>query len=294
MMVPIKRGWVAIFMVLMGAATFAQQKDSLESINKKRLSRFVLTGGVVYTGTLIGLNQLWYKNSEKQSFQFFNDNAEWMQVDKLGHFYSAFYFSYGTSKALSWCGLSQLKADVWGSLAGFLIMLPIEIMDGHSEAYGASAGDLLANALGAGFYLGQSALWNEVRIIPKFSFHATSYAPLRPETLGNGASELLKDYNGQTYWLSFDMDKFMPFPKWLNLAIGYGANGMVYARNQQNTEAGYSAYRQYYVGLDVDLSAIKTKSKAVKTLLFIAGMVKLPAPTLEFTSKRTTFHGFYF
>ena len=32
-------------------------------------------------------------------FDFFNDNGEWKQVDKIGHFYSTYYFSYGTSRA---------------------------------------------------------------------------------------------------------------------------------------------------------------------------------------------------
>ena len=53
-----------------------------------------------------------------------------------------------------------------------------------------------------------------IRIYPKFSFHRTDYAPLRPDVLGDGlAEEIFKDYNGQTYWLSFDMDKFIKFPK---------------------------------------------------------------------------------
>jgi hypothetical protein len=107
--------------------------------------------------------------------------------------------------------------------------------------------------------------------------------------------EIFKDYNGQTHWLSFDMDKFLPFPRWLNLAAGYGAEGMVYARDAQNLEAGYpGAYRQFYLSIDFDLRAIRSRSKAVNTLIFIASMIKLPAPALEFSPKGTKFHAFYF
>ncbi len=288
--------WYTLFIILLvGSDLLGQVADSTQHANKKRLQTFAIASGATYSVALVGLNELWYKESGKQSFHFFNDNAEWNQVDKFGHFYSAFYLSYGTSKAISWCGLQQRKADALGSLTGFLILLPIEILDGVSTAYGASTGDLVANAAGACFFLLQSTWWKEIRIRPKFSFHQTNYAPLRPNLLGdNFTSELLKDYNGQTYWLSFDMDKFIKFPKWLNLTTGYGAHGMVYAREAPNTEAGYDSYRQYYLGLDFDLTAIKTRSKTLKIIFTIVSMIKLPAPAIEFSSKGTRFHAFYF
>lgn len=273
---------------------FGQSGDS-SVVNKKRLTRFVVISGTACSATWIGLSELWYKDSGQQSFRFFNDNAEWKQADKLGHFYAGFYLSYGTAKGLKWANVPQRKADWVGAVTGFLVLVPIEIFDGFSDAYGASSGDLLANAAGSAFFLTQSLLWNEPRIYPKFSFHRTEYAALRPNTLGDTfTSELLKDYNGQTYWLSFDMDKFIRFPKWLNLAVGYGANGMVYARDSQNAEAGYSAYRQYYVALDFDLTGIKTRSKVLKTIFTLVSLIKLPAPTLEFSEKGTRFHVAYF
>ena len=273
-----------------------QQADSVRSVNKNRLRAMAISGTVVYAGTLAGLSHLWYADSESQSFRFFNDNAEWKQVDKVGHFYSAFYFSYATSKALTWSGVQQRKSDLIGSLVGFGVMLPIEILDGFSKDYGASAGDLIANAAGSAFFLGQSRLWNEVRIHPKFSFSRTKYAELRPDLLGNDlASEILKDYNGQTYWLSADMDKFIRFPKWLNIAIGYGADGMIYARDYQNVAAGYAEpFRQYYLSIDFDLTSIKSRSKIINTLLFVANMVKIPAPAIEFSKREIKFHPFFF
>ncbi len=285
-----------LFFLFLPLVTQSQPADSSLQVNRKRLNAFIIGSTAAYTITLVGLNELWYKDSGRQSFQFFNDNAEWKQVDKLGHFYSAFYLSYGTSSALRWCNVKPKKSDLIGALVGFGMMLPIELMDGYSEAYGGSAGDIIANAAGAAFFLGQSRLWNDIRIYPKFSFHRTDYAQLRPAVLGNGLpSEIFKDYNGQTYWLSFDMDKFFRFPRWLNLAVGYGAEGMVYARDSQNLEAGYPLpYRQYYFSLDFDLRAIKSRSKAVNTLIFLASMIKLPSPTIEFSSKGTKFHGFFF
>lgn len=287
--------WIIVLLIF-PLLTVAQPVDTTQLVNKKRLRTFAIGGTVAYGTTLAGLSHLWYADSKSQPFRFFNDNAEWKQVDKIGHFFSGFYFSYGTSRALQWCNMHKKKSDLVGSLVGFGIMLPIEILDGFSDAYGASTGDLIANAGGSAFYLGQSMLWNEVRIYPKFSFHRTDFAPLRSELLGNDlTSEILKDYNGQTFWFSFDMDKFVRFPRWLNIAAGYGAEGMIYARDYQNIEAGYDKpYRQYYLSIDFDLTAVKSRSKFLRTLLFIANTIKLPAPAMEFSKDGIKFKALYF
>jgi hypothetical protein len=273
-----------------------QEADSARTVNKKRLQLITLGGTVAYGVSLVGLSHLWYSDSETQSFQFFNDNEEWKQVDKAGHFFSAYYFSYGASKALQWSNVDERKANLIGSLVGFGVLLPIEIMDGFSDAYGASVGDLTANVAGSAFFLAQSQLWGEPRIHPKFSFHRTRYAKLRSSLLGGDlSSEILKDYNGQTFWLSVNVDKFIRFPRWLNIAAGYGAEGMVHARDLQNVEAGYDRpYRQYYLSIDFDLTSIKSRSKVINTLLFVANMIKIPAPALEFSQKGVKFHSLYF
>jgi hypothetical protein len=178
-----KRCCLCLLLFLFSVSGFSQV-DSARRVNKPRLRALAIGGAAAYGITLAGLNHLWYADTRRQSFRFFNDNAEWKQVDKLGHFYSSFYFSYGTSRALQACRVPVRKADLWGALTGFAVLVPVEIFDGFSDAYGASTGDLIADAAGSAFYLGQSYLWNEVRIHPKFSFHRTDYAPQRPNTLG--------------------------------------------------------------------------------------------------------------
>ena len=287
---------MALLLIALPMLAFCQPGDTTTQVNGKRLNALVIGSTIGYGIALVGLNELWYDDSGKQSFQFFNDNAEWKQVDKAGHFFSAYYLSYGASSALRWCSVKPKNSDLIGALVGFGMMVPIEIMDGFSEAYGASPGDLLANAAGAALFLGQARIWKEQRIYPKFSFHQTEYAAIRPSVLGDGLTqEIFKDYNGQTHWLSFDMDKFVRFPRWLNLAVGYGMEGMVYARDSQNIEAGYPhPYRQFYFSIDFDLRAIRSKSKAVNALIFIASMIKLPAPTIEFSSHGVKAYAFYF
>ena len=268
---------------------------------KRRLNRFIVGGSVAYTSAMTGLYFVWYSSGEQTRFHFFDDSREWQQVDKVGHFYSAYHIARASAEAFKWTGLSEKKAYFWGAMTGIILMTPIEILDGFSSEYGASWSDFIANTGGALFSYGQYALWKEIRIHPKFSFHRTSLASRRPEVLGRGfQEELIKDYNGQTYWLSFDLDKFFPgkskFPKWLNLALGYGAQDMIYAEYDQNEAlTGLQSFRQFYLGIDFDLNAIPARRKFWKTVLYALNMIHLPAPTLEFNSRDgMKFHAFYF
>jgi uncharacterized protein YfiM (DUF2279 family) len=277
---------------LLSLQSTAQQKDS---IDRKKLNTVIISGGLLYTGTMIGLNSIWYSQYDKQSFRFFNDWPEWNQMDKLGHVYSSFQLASIGSQALQWSGVSKKKSDIAGTITSFAIMSSIEILDGYSSGYGASASDWGANAIGASLFLGQKLLWKEVRIYPKYSFHRSEFASQRPDALGNGLlEEIIKDYNGQTIWLSLDVDKFIRFPKWLNLAMGYGTESMIYAREPQNIEQGIYPYRQFYLSVDFDLTAIKSHSKAVNTLIYFVNMIKLPAPAIEFSQGRAKGYLFYY
>ncbi len=279
---------------------FSNNNNDSTQTNKKRLNTVLLGTGITYSASLVVLNEVWYKEQGKTDFHFFNDNSQWNQVDKAGHFYSAYQLSKIGKQLFMWTNMSEKKSAIWGSVMSQAIMIPIEIMDGFSVEYGFSWGDIAANLLGSGFFLSQELLWKGQKIKTKFSFHRTEFAQLRPEVLGNGImEELLKDYNGQTYWLSFDIHALGNYnrkiPKWLNIAVGYGAEGMVYGRESDNNLNGYESYRQYFLGIDIDLSHIQSKNKAIKTLIFIADMIKLPAPTLEFNNKNgINFHWLYF
>ncbi|MDH5365677.1 MAG: YfiM family protein [Cyclobacteriaceae bacterium] len=291
--------YIIVSLLLIYSPYCLSQQDS-SVLDKTKLNKFIISSTAAYAVSLIGLNELWYKNYPREKFHFFNDSKEWKQMDKVGHAYSAYHISNTAYKALTKTGLSNKKSYLWGSAVGLLFMTPIEIMDGYSSEYGASTSDLLFNLSGSLLFATQGYIWNEQRIYPKFSFQRSQYASLRPNVLGsNLVEEILKDYNGQNYWLSIDIYKFLDsktnYPKWLNIAIGYGAHNMIYANDSSNENNGYSPYRQYYFGLDIDLTHIPTKSKFIKGLLFVLNMVHLPTPTLEFTKKGAVkFYSFYF
>lgn len=286
-----------ILLLMLIASTIHVAAQTPDSVNRKKLIIASATVGTAYTASMIALGSAWYDDTPKQSFHFFDDAAEWKQMDKLGHMYSSFHIADNASLILRSCKLSRKKSDLIGAATSMLIVSSIEIFDGYSAAYGASATDLAANAAGTMLYLGQSWLWEDVRIYPKFSFHSTLFASQRPNVLGNGVSEIVKDYNGQTIWLSGSVKKFFPssrWPAWLNIAAGYGAENMIYARDSENLAVGYQPYRQYYLSLDVDLTAIPTKSKLLKAVLKGLNVIKIPAPAIEFSDRGVRFHPLYF
>ena len=290
------------------AGTFLLQTDTVSNqVSGKKVALYAGGVGVLYAGGMVGLSQAWYDKDSQTKFHFFNDNSEWKQMDKAGHFWAAFQESKAGVDALKQTGLSEKQAIWLGSLTGILLQTPIELLDGFQKSYGASPGDLIANTAGSAAVLAQQLAWREIRIQPKFSFHKTRYADLRPNVLGNSLAErALKDYNGQTYWLCVDVAKFLPkeskYPKWLNLAVGYGAEEMVFNDPDANRQIGLEKlgtplepYRQYYFTVDFNLRAIKTRSKILKTAFYVLDIFHLPSPALEYNNRNQwRVHGLYF
>jgi hypothetical protein len=293
-----------LFLILLLQISFGKSTSFNDStshpINKKRLAYLLVGVNTVYVGSMVALSEIWYKDYPKSSFHFFNDNHEWLQLDKVGHFTTAFHESVFGVKALRWAGVPNKQAILFGSLAGFIYQTPIEYFDGRSAEYGASVGDLTANTTGSALVLGQFLLWNEIRFQPKWSFHRTSYAPINPNLLGHGLQEeWIKDYNGQTYWMSFKVCSFIKnkdtkIPKWLNVSVGYGIQNMINADPKKSASRGYTPYRQYYLSLDFDFSKIKFRRKWMNVILYPLNFIHVPFPALEYSKHKFTFHPWYF
>lgn len=281
------------------------------SIYKRRGRLVGLTSIGLYGGTLIALNEAWYSDFMRTSFHTFNDNAEWKQVDKVGHSWSAYQLSRLTYGAWKWAGANEKKAVLMAGISGPGFLTVIEILDGFSAGWGWSWGDMGANLFGGGLFVGQQLGWKEQRIDYKFSFHRINYpsgmlADRAKEQFGSSLAQRgLKDYNGQTYWLSANLHSFFKqsrIPEWLNIAIGYGADGMLGAmenkwtlNNVQYTRYDIPRVRQWYLSPDIRWSRlIKSKSKFMRTVCYVLDGIKFPLPGLELRNGKVMLRGLLF
>jgi uncharacterized protein YfiM (DUF2279 family) len=304
----LKKGKLIIFLlVFLNKADCFGQIDTVDSYKKnqnKQILKLASVNAVLYGGTMFGLYQAWYKNYPQSNFHVFNDWEEWQQMDKLGHVYSAYTMSKFGMELWMRNGMDREKSIWIGGITGAAYQTIIEFLDAYSAQWGWSWGDVGGNILGSALFTAQELTWKEQRIQLKMSFHKMEYSD--PELNKRSdiifgktlAERALKDYNGQTYWLSANISSFFPnskIPKWAMISIGTGANGMFGARSNLAKDnlgniifdrTNISRTRQWYLAPDVDLTKIKTKKKSIKALLFVLNSIKFPMPAIEFSEKK--------
>ncbi|HUR31079.1 MAG TPA: DUF2279 domain-containing protein [Saprospiraceae bacterium] len=312
----IRQACLVIIMLLTIHMSGISQKDSIgfwdypTSLNRGRFWSASTAGIVAYTGTLITLNELWYKQYPRTSFHFFNDAAEWQQMDKAGHMFTAYFEADWLHSISRWTGMGRKSSILSSAIVATGLQATVETLDGFSSKWGFSVYDFISNVGGSSLWAVQQMAWDEQRIRMKVSSTYRTYpeeivqgSPSGTTTIKERTNDLfgenilqsfLKDYNAQTVWISVNVHSFLPeenkFPKWLNVAFGYGAENMFGGfRNEWELDGNkfelnndkYPRYRQFYLSPDIDLSKIKIKSKPLKMLVCMVNIFKIPAPALE-------------
>lgn len=275
-------------------------QDSIPAPKPGRVWGVTGAHALMWTGSFIALNKAWYADYPRSAFHFFNDGAEWNQVDKAGHAWTAYQLARGSAATWQWAGLNRRKAAWLGAASALAFQSVVEIQDGYSAEWGFSAWDMAANLGGTSSFLVQELAWQEQRLHIKMGYWPHDYPDgletRRNDLFGKGFSErILKDYNSQTYWISGNIHSFFPnsrWPKWLMLSVGYGSDIMLGAhsnrwQNDENTtidRSDLARTRRFYLSADIDLTQIPTRSRALKTVFFLFNAVKIPAPALEWNT----------
>ncbi len=286
--------------------------DYSPRLNKYRIGAVAGTIGAAYIGGMVYLNHEWYAQYPKSKFHFFNDAAEWNQIDKCGHITGSYVEAQYAYHIYRWAGMNRMQAAGYGALSGFVAQSSIEILDGFSSKWGASWSDIGANAFGSLLAMSQNMAWGEQRIQLKMSLHLVDYprGDLRNranELFGTSVFEkILKDYNNINFWLSVNPARFNPNQKrakWLSIAVGYGAGNLYggfenkWTDNQGNIYdySSVKRYRKFFISLDYDLTQIKARTRFGRMVLGALNWIKLPAPALEFnTLGQVVFHPCFF
>ena len=282
--------------LLSSNTVFSQDSLAVETnkVNKKKLATAIVTESVLYTGLLSGLQFVWYKDSERVPFHLYDDSKGYLQIDKMGHAYGAYAESYLCYKWLRNAGVSKNKSLLYGGTMGIIMQTPIEVFDGIYEGWGFSWSDMAANTAGSLLLIGQELLFDKQLFQYKFSFQRSIYADQSNGYLGDTQLEsLFYDYNGHSYWLSTNVNHLIKndrIPDWLNIAVGYSANGMFGEFENRSSWGGVALpeterYRQFFLSPDLDWTKVPTKSKFVKSLFHALNFIKFPAPAIEYNTQ---------
>ena len=272
-------------------STTSAQSTYPDTLHTGRLRGVILAESTFYAAGLSYLQFVWYRDHESVPFHWYNDNDGWLQLDKAGHMYAAYFESEIGYHALRWAGVSHKKSLWYGGTLGLVLQTPIEVFDGLYEGYGFSWGDMIANAAGSALFITQQAWLGEQAVRMKFSYSPSSYAQYRPWVLGETHGErFFQDYNGHTYWLSANLKSIFRssrLPPWLNVAWGYSGNGMLSEFRNPEVSRGIqmpslTRYRQFFLSVDVDLTKLPVSNPYLKKVLWALNYIKIPAPTLEY------------
>ncbi|RYM33517.1 DUF2279 domain-containing protein [Brumimicrobium glaciale] len=298
-----------LLILFLFSALNGQTQRFFENDTTLNIKRTAWTSGAIavgWTGSILTLKNVWYKDSWTKDFHFFDDSRQWLGMDKAGHVFTGHLITRNISSFYRWSGVERKKSLLIGSSVAFGYLASMELLDGYSNKWGFSWSDVGANTIGIAWYAWQELLWKEQRFKLKFSAHLTPYAQYRPNVLGSTYSErLLKDYNGQTYWLSITPAQFLSastsFPKWLSFSFGYSIDEKIHGDynlyailDGKSGIKTFQAKSQYLFSLDIDFEEFNPKKKWVKSLFKVINHVKIPFPSVILSGGKLEVSPLYF
>lgn len=256
------------FLQFISAQTF--EKDSLNT-NRLLIVSGLSAGTFMYAYGI--QNDMWWKGEQAKFHS--NWTQDWnasLGTDKIGHFYFGNLVSTIYKDAFHWTGFSKKNSLLYAGLFTLTYQTFLEVRDGFSKQYGFSWGDFTANSLGSMYpYI-------QYNYPPLQNFNLKiSYSPSQRFENGSHAY-IMDDYESTYHWLSIDFDKLLPskwddyVPDFINIAIGHSVTGL------DNSEF---RNHEFYFGIDWDLSAIKTESNLLNSIIEILNKYHLPAPTVK-------------
>lgn len=148
---------LALFLIITLNSTWAQQPN--DSIVLRNVKIMAGGGAVVYAGSMVALNQLWFKDCPWVGFHTINDNSDWLQMDKFGHATTAYHINLLGNESLRLIGLDAKQSALYSGAFSLLYMTSIELMDAGYEGWGFSWGDMAADLGGTTLYTVQQLLW---------------------------------------------------------------------------------------------------------------------------------------
>jgi len=234
-----------------------------------------ITGVYLGSGIAVHIYQrnAWWKD-QRSSFHFVDDKAYALGIDKVGHFYAGNLLAHAFSSGLEAGNIQSEQAAIYGGIASLMFELYVEIEDGYGPNWGFSLADAAGDLLGAAYSVGQYYYPVLKNIQARFS-----YIPTKELREGNHqGGNMIDDYEGQKYWLSFRLKNLMPeamaqyWPSFLMLSVGMGVKDL---------DGGGGGTREFYIALDLDAEELPLYGKGWQFVKNTLNFFHFPMPGIR-------------
>ncbi len=255
--------------------------------------------GVAYASifTVLHINQsnAWWKD-QSGGWRIIEDLEYAKFLDKFGHFFTAYCMSTLPADILMEAGMAEEPSRWIGAGLGLLYNTYVEVNDGYAANWGFSPSDAIANIAGCAYYMLQYYYPVLQNFTPRWSYIPVSWTG--GVSINERPATFIDDYNSTTFWLAANVNNLLPeavkpyWPDWLMLSAGYGISNYAVHDDAGNP---LPVQQRYMIGLDYDWVKIIPES-SFGFLNYVRqwlNVVRLPGPTLEFSSSGTRFRFFY-
>jgi hypothetical protein len=184
--------------------------------------------------------------------------------------------------------MSPVTSLVIGASTATAYETYIEINDGLSPNWGFDWGDVAGNFIGALWPIAQHYVKPLESINFKWSF--------KPEWLNKklrSTPDLLDDYTSMKFWITVNpKDLFLKKVKWYPSFLGFGLG--INVQNASHAGGGTTnAYKEFYLGFDIDINKLPGKSDFMVKLKKILNFYHIPTPGIKIY-KNTIWYGLLF
>jgi hypothetical protein len=225
--------WTVIVGVLVSRAD-ASPPDTRDPPAKRTKIVAAASVGAVHLAYATWSYFAWYRDADTNEFflahePLFGPNSYAGGADKLGHVWSNYALTRGTTAVLTAAGWPRLQSSLSSALLTEIAFTLTEVQDGF-YMYGFEVDDMAANILGAGL----AVLMDNVPIVDKLFDYRVEYFPSRDyrrRLRETGSIDVGQDYTGQSYLLALhlgavpgmDRSEWTYWSRFIDLAVGFEA-----------------------------------------------------------------------
>lgn len=246
------------------------------------LSLSILAASSITSGLLLHNYQYnsWWSNNTN-NFKIINSLNRNNWINKAGKFYSTNLIAHFYSASLEYSGIEYEKATIYSAVIAFAYGLYIESYDGFAPSYGFNASEIVFNAFGAGYVLGQYYIPELKNFQPRISYYPSN--AYSNNSIKN--KNIFSDFGGQKYWMGIRVKNYLPdkiadyWPSFLMVSVGMGTN---------NYDANNSGY-DLFVALDIDAEAIPLYGSFWQFLKNTLNYLHFPMPGIRITPNTAAF-----